>query len=387
MNKFITEAVRPKNLDEVIGMEHNCRIIKYAIEGAIKLNEPLPSFLIVGPSGAGKSTLAGVIAGMSKRSDGEPAEIHKYISSDIKNPDDLMNISVQAKDGDVVYIEEAHALNSKVQVNLLEWIENHKLLTTGLIGEASKVSFILPTTNPGKLTQALRNRCKMLHVSYYSIAELSEILKRAAAKYNLDLDSDKKALKLLAQSSRGTPRTAIIDRLDTLRKVMSVDNRPYNEETVRYCLELNRVNEWGLEGNDILYCHLLYDKLLENNGKPVSKKTMEQVTGFSSDMMEEMIEAYLIQIGVIRITQRGRLFTDFGYDVIGKEQVITKDDANYLNLENLEKFLEDPAVRKTGMRAIASEFGLKYPQDNGIIREALASLGYKAVQRVGIVRI
>lgn len=387
MNKSITEIVRPNNLDDIVGMEHNKKIIRYAIEGSLNLNEPMPSFIVGGPCGTGKSTIAGIIGSMSKRKNGEPAEVHKYIASDITDPEQLVDISMQSEDGDVVYIEEAHALKTKVQVNLLEWIENHKLLCAGFLGETKKVSFVLPTTNPGKLSAALRNRCKILNVSYYSVSELSEILLKAAAKCQMNLSIDQAALKLLAQSSRGSPRTAIIDRLDMLRKIMSVDNREYNIDTVKYCLDINKVNEWGLEANDMLYCHLLYDKILENSGKPVSKKTMEQASGFSSDMMEEMIESYLIQIGVIRITQRGRLFTDFGYSVLEKEPIPEGSSMNDFDLDKLNNFLKDPAVRKMGMRAIASEFSLKYPQDNGIIREALASLGYKAVQKAGIVKI
>lgn len=393
MNDSISVISRPTTLDEVVGMEDNKKLIYYTVHGAKALNDPLPSYIFAGPAGTGKTTLAEVVARQSSRPDGSPAQVYKKLASDIKSPQDLIDLALEIQDGDIVYLEEAHTLggsgkNSKlVQATLLEWIENYRILS--LLDDAPKVSFILPTTNPGKLTHALRSRCHILHMAYYNLADIKEILRRAGLKFNIDLASNDEALTLLAQSSRGTPRTAIMQRLDMLRKVMAVDNLPYNLDTVKLALRVNNVNEWGLESNDILYCKILYQQMAETR-KPTSKKTIEQITGISSDMMEELIESYLLQIGAIRIERGGRVITDFGCAVINQSPIGEKNSSNEnfdINLDELSVLLEDALVRKMGMKEIAKKFGLRYPRDIGKIKKALTELGFTSKQRVGITKI
>lgn len=389
MNDSISIISRPTTLDEVVGMEDNKKLIYYAMNGSKILGDPLPSFIFAGPAGTGKTTLAQVVSNLSKRPDGSPSMIFKKLASDIKTPEDLTALSLEVEDGDIVYLEEAHTLGGSgkgakiVQATLLEWIENYKILS--LLDDAPKVSFILPTTNPGKLTQALRSRCHIIHMSYYSLENIKEILYRAGLKFGIDLSIDDEALTLLAQSSRGTPRTAIMQRLDMLRKVMAVDQLEYNVETVRLALKINNVNEWGLEPNDILYCKILYQQNLESK-KPTSKKTIEQISGISSDMMEEMIESYLLQIGAIRIDHGGRRLTDFGCAIIGKN-FYSSDPTEEIDLDKLSKLMDNPFIRKGGMKMIANELNLRYPKDIGKMKKALFKLGLTSKQRSGIVPI
>lgn len=399
INNGLTNKTRPSTLEEVVGMDHVKRIIKYDILGCRALGDPLASYIIAGPPGTGKSTIAEIIASLSKRSDGSNAEIIKRLGSDIKSPEQLYEIAATSKDGDVVYLEEAHSIGgssnkSKIcQAILLEWIENFRILGGAEYDllTAPKVCFVLPTTNPGYLSYALRTRCKILHTSYYHIDEMKEILVRAARRVGLNLESDPKALSILAQCSRGTPRIAIMHRLDTLRKVMAVDQLEYNLETVKHCLRINSIDEWGLEPNDRRYCQLLYDKTILSGGKPVGRKTMVQCTGLSEDMLDTMIEAYLQQIGAIRIDNRGRVLTELGYELIGQPPLLTdpidKIKINNIKLDDLKEILKADNIRKLGMKHLMGQFGLKYGRDNGIMQSALKRCGYIAKKRIGIVPI
>lgn len=395
-NEGITNATRPSTLEDVVGMEYNKRIIRYDIQGAMNLGEPLPSYLVVGPAGTGKTTLATIIASLSKRADGKQAEIYKTLGTEIRSEEDIYTIASKVEDGDIVYIEEAHTIGgsgpkSKLcQAVLLEWIENFKILggeDLNLVS-APKVSFVLPTTNPGRLSQSLRNRCKVLHTAYYSVEELKQILNLAGRKFNLDLSSDDQALTLLAQSSRGTPRIAIMHRLDMLRKVMSVESLEYNLDTVKLCLRINNVNHWGLEYNDIKYCNVLYEKMLEVGGKPVGRKTMEQVMGLAPDMLDHMIESYLQQIGILAINHRGRFLTEFGYRMIGKEPIniepLQSVKRKSIDLDVLKELIKDDNLCKMGMKGLMPKFNLRYGKDNAIMQDALRQIGYIAKKKIGI---
>lgn len=393
----LTMKVRPQSIDEIVGMEYNKQIIKYDVLGARALNEPVPSYIFAGPPGTGKTTLGDVIAIHSKRPNGESSEVFKMLGSNIKSPEDLIDIAVQCKDGDIIFLEEAHSIgggsknSAYCQALLLEWIENFRILGSagtmnfGPNGDAPKVCFLFPTTNPGKLSFALRTRCKILHTSYYNLSDMEEIIRRSANKFGMNVDSDPAALRLLAQSSRGTPRVAIMHRLDSLRKVMTVDQLPYCLTTVRKCLQINNINDWGLEANDIKYCHILYNKIIENSGRPIAKKTMEHSLGFSSDLID-IIEAYLHQIDAITIDTRGRKLNQFGCNIIGKN-FITGEVKNNIDEGRLKEILKDSDVRRTGMKGIMGDFGLTYGKDNSRMKAALYACGFIVKRRIGIVPI
>jgi Holliday junction DNA helicase RuvB len=379
-----TDVVRPQSLDEIIGLDHIKQVLKYDIIGSSKLQQTIPSYIIAGVAGSGKSTVAGVIASLTG------GNVLKYLGTELRKDTDVVDIATKVEDGDIVYIEEAHGIGKLSQIVLLEWIENFKLINGGDVGiiDAPKVSFIFPTTNPGKLSKPLRERCRTLYTSYYKLEEIKQILTRAGRKYSLILDEDDDALTLLAQSSRGTPRTALIHRLDMLRKVMVVDDVPYNIETVRNMLRSNSINEWGLESNDMIYCQTLYSKISDNNGRPVAKKIMSQSTGFDDDLVD-IIESYLQQINAISVEPGGRFLTSFGCNILDKEPLrLNKNDVaqkGRINLERLRELVVDESVRKKGMKGIAESFGLTYGPDNHILKSALEEIGYTVKRRAGIV--
>ena len=399
MNAGITNVVRPQALDDVVGLEHVKKRLHYDIMGCQRSGEPYPSYILSGTAGCGKTTVAGIIITLIKtdvRLAGREPVLHKYLGSELKSAGSIADIATMTQDGDVVFIEEAHGLGNLAQIVLLEWIENFKLLGAmdGESSEAPKVSFVLATTNPGKIRKPLRERCIPLSVGYYKVDELKKILAKAATKLDLDLTADEAALTLLAQSSRGTPRIAILHRLTFLRRVMAVDNLPYNYETVKRSLEQNGINDYGLEANDILYCETLADKTDEFMGKSVSLKVMQHCGGFEPDLVD-MIEAYLFQIGAIQISSQGRRLTTFGYSLINRmpkefeRQVAAAGirPKKEIDMEKLKLLLEDEDNRKLGMKGLMGQFGLRYVVDNNFFKEKLLELGYTVQKKAGIIPV
>jgi Holliday junction DNA helicase RuvB len=394
--KNITNLTRPTELKELIGMETIKQRVDLAINGARLRGMSLPSFIVEGPPGTGKSTIAGIISSMTG------GEVHKCLGSDITDPQDIYDLAAQSKDNDVWFIEEAHTIgggskkSKYVQAVILEMVENGKLLggSAMTILEAPKVCIVLPTTSAGKLSEPLRTRCSILHTHYYTIDQIKQILLRAATKLGIDIAHDDDALTLLAKSSRGSPRIAVMQRLDGLANVMAVNKVRFNEKSVREFFKIYEINEWGLEGADLAYCKALYHNML-NTGRPASKKTMEQLLGMSEDTLTEVVENYLIQIGAVNIETKGRVITDFGCEIIGMEPIrfnsiekmMVEQSIGQIDMDKLEQLLRDPNMRKGGMKVIAGPLGLTYGPDNPRLQAALMSLGYEARRRAGIVPI
>jgi len=388
-----TKITRPTSLDEIVGMEQNKRLIHYDMEGSLKLNSPPPSYIICGPAGTGKTTLAQVIAHYSG------GEIYKIMGSNIKDPSDFRSLAHSATDNDIIFIEEAHTIGGGTkkakycQAFLLTWLEDFEIYSEQGTENAPHVCFVLATTNPGKLSPPLRTRCKILHTSYYTLEEIKEILLRAAIKLNLDLSVDDEALTLLAQCSRGSPRIALMHRLDNLRKLMSVDNLTFSVDTMERFFHVFKVDKWGLENSDLVYCNILYDKMRHNNGNGVSQKIMIQATGFAIDMLEDMVEGYLHKIGAISIDTKGRRLTQLGFEIIGKKPIIKngvlfmKKESKPINNDELKILLHDKELLSGGMKGLSEKLGLRYPQDNSRLKTALEQLGYTSKQRVGITKL
>lgn len=380
--RSITEITRPTNMDEVIGMTQNKNIIHYEFEGCKRLNQPLPHIIIIGPSGCGKSTMARIISSLTG------GKILEYLGNDLKDEMDIYAISEICLDNDVIYVEEAHGLGKKAQIALLEWLENYKVyLDVGESTPAPKVSFVLATTNVSKLSKPFRERCRILHTTFYSIEDIKEILLRAAKKYGLDLSTDDEALTLLAKSSRGTPRTAVAQRLDMVRKIMAVDNLPFNYDTVKKMLKVKEINDWGLTSSDFNYCKVLYDKSIATSA-PVAQKTLAHAMGIDIDSLEP-IEQYLMQINAINVTSRGRILTKFGQEIIGiaPKETVTDVDKIIIDVEQLRKLVSQSEIRAGGIKLIAQEMGLPYPECIHKIKTELDKLGYKTRRRWGVIPI
>lgn len=384
MEISISEKTRPSTLEQIVGCDYIKQTIKYSVTGAAKLNETPPHFLLSGSAGTGKTTVARAIGECNG------GEFHQIMGYDLKSSEDIQGLAASVKSKDCILIDEAQAMNAKAQVALLSWLEDYRISTENGRVDAPRVSFCFATTNPGKLSRPLRERCKNLQLSFYSLNQLKQILYNAGLKYNLNLRSDDDALTLLAQCSRGIPRIAILHRLDLLRKMMIVDNLPYNLTTVENMLKINKINEFGLEANDMKYLEVLYDKLTDNSNKPVSKKIISQCVGLDDDGID-VLESYLNMISAIRILSNGRTLTPFGCELINKPIITSfnakKASAVRVDIEKMKKFLEDKGNHKKGMKGLADFLGLTYGKDNHLLREALKTLGYQPVQRAGIISI
>lgn len=308
----LTEDVssRPNTINDVIGLEDVKQTLKYDIGGAIQRGTKIPHILLSGPPGLGKTTIAHIVSKMTG------GEVHRVMGSDLSDPSSVLDLASQCKDNDAVFIEEAHGISKKASYILLPWMEEFVLISSNNI-PAPKVIFILATTNAGKLSDALRNRCRILNLNYYSVDELKRVIYRAGKSFGYDLDNDD-ALTLLAQCSRGTPRTAIEQRLDRVLNVMAIDNLPFTFDTVMKTLEIGQIHPMGLEKADLIYCNTLFKIQEINRGSPVSFNLMCQNTGLSSDVISNVIESFLNQSGMIQITPRGRILTELGYRAIGK---------------------------------------------------------------------
>lgn len=401
---------RPETFGEIVGMVGAKEKISYAIRGSVARGTKLPHFLISGPSGLGKTTLANII---SLNTNGT---VHKILGTNIRKPDDIYNLANQCKDGDIIYMEESHGIAPMAQTVLLPWLEDGDLIG-GFAGrttaKAPNVCFIFPTTDAGKLSEPLRNRCLKVEIDYYSVEELSKIIATYCINNNISINNTDNALmaiNLLAKSSRGTPRTAI-GRIESLLNVMKIDNVELTMESVNRMFEVYGVNEYGLDSHDISYLQKLYKLQKELNGHPVGFKTMLQCTGFSENVVSQMIESYLIKSGLIKITGRGRSLTTLGFSILGKDAIEEKEiimnietsgtnreipqatttTANTVIVPDIEINASDLVSRigsgeiKT-MQQIAAKYGLTYGKHNNYMRNVLDSIGYTVKKRVGLVK-
>jgi Holliday junction DNA helicase RuvB len=403
MGDGITNATRPDSLDDVVGMATAIRKVKLTVLGSQHRNQPPRSLLVTGPSGCGKTTLAKIVNKLLNRP-GRPSKLYNIPASDISSLDDLYALaSSGVKDNDVIFFEEAHTIGGGgkkaklIQAALYEWIEDFRL--SGMVTQqgmtiAPKVCFIFATTDPGKLLEPLRNRCERIDLQYYSVDEIKIILQRAAVKLGMETPLDEEALDLLAKSCRGIPRVAIMQRLNPIIDMMAVENREFNVGTVEALFELQELHPLGLEANDILYCNQLYTSMKSNGGKPVGSKTLQMMTGLTDNLIENLIEPYLIKSGIVLISSRGRLITDYGYDVLNLKPITTPGTIQHVrvngpSMDMIDDLLKDQEVIRQGVQSFMAKLGLDYSNitERAAFKAALFDRGYEVKRRAGIVKI
>lgn len=311
----IDAALRPKTLDEFIGQEAARSNLRVFIEAAKKRSEALDHVLFFGPPGLGKTTLAQIIArelGVGFRATSGPV---------IAKSGDLAALLTNLEEGDVLFIDEIHRLNPVVEEVLYPAMEDRALdLIIGEGPSARSVRIDLPqftligaTTRQGLLTTPLRDRFGIpVRLNFYSTEELEHVVHRAAKLLDLDIAPD--GATEVARRARGTPRIAgrLLRRVRDFANVAGsplVDQKTADESLTR--LEVDSI---GLDAMDRRYLHMIADIY---KGGPVGVETLAAGLSEPRDTIEEVIEPYLIQLGLVARTARGRALNDRGWKHLG----------------------------------------------------------------------
>ncbi len=307
--------LRPQSLESYIGQENVKSNMKVFIEAAKGRGEPLDHVLLYGPPGLGKTTLSNIIAnemGVNIKTTSGPA---------IERPGDMAAILNSLGEGDILFIDEIHRLNRMIEEILYPAMEDFVIdIVIGKGAGARSVRLDLPkftligaTTRIGLLTAPLRDRFGVIHrLEPYNISQLKTIIKRSSGV--LDIPIDDAGAEEIARRSRGTPRIA--NRL--LKRVRDFAQVKYDgsitEEVSKYALDLLEVDKMGLDNVDRKMLLAMIEKF---GGGPVGVDTLAVSISEESETIEDVYEPYLIQLGYIQRTPRGRIVTESGYNHFG----------------------------------------------------------------------
>lgn len=311
----VETSLRPKCLDDYIGQEKAKENLSIYIKAALMRHEALDHCLLYGPPGLGKTTLSGIIAremGVNLRVTSGPA---------IEKQGDLVAILTNLNEGDVLFIDEIHRLSRSVEEILYPAMEDFSVdIIIGKGPAARSIRLDLPhftlvgaTTRSGQLTAPLRDRFGvLLRLELYTPEQLAQIIKRSAGILGINIDENG-ALEI-ASRSRGTPRIA--NRL--LKRVRDIAQIEYNgeitEEVASAALSRFEIDELGLDDFDR---RLLTTIINAYSGGPIGLDTLAAALGEESVTIEDVYEPYLMQIGFLTRTPRGRCVTKLAYEHLG----------------------------------------------------------------------
>jgi len=315
--KVIEVTLRPRDFANYIGQERLKDNLKLSIKAAKKRGEPIDHVLLHGPPGLGKTTLANVIAHEMG------AQIRVTSGPAVERAGDLASLLTNLQDGDILFIDEIHRLNRNVEEVLYSAMEDFKLdIMLGKGPSARSLRLDLPkftiigaTTRTGSLAAPLRDRFGMMHrLEFYKPEEIQRIIERAAKILKVKID--KEAAAELAQRSRLTPRIA--NRLlKRVRDYADVNGDGIIDSNISHkALELLDIDELGLDAAD----RMLLTAIIENyDGGPVGVETLAALTAEERGTLEDFYEPYLLQIGLLERTPRGRKATPKAYKHLKKK--------------------------------------------------------------------
>jgi Holliday junction DNA helicase RuvB len=312
----IEYSLRPRNMAEFIGQEKVKEKMHICIEAARLRDEPLEHLLFYGPPGLGKTTLSTIVAnemGVNIRVTSGPA---------IERQGDLAAILTNLAPGDVLFIDEIHRLNPNVEEILYPAMEDYSLdIIIGKGPSARSLRLELPrftlvgaTTRAGLLTAPLRDRFGMVNrLELYSPDELGIIVERSAGI--LDIRIEREGAVEIARRARGTPRIAnrLLRRVRDYAQIRA--DGVITRDVADAALRLNEVDELGLDNEDRRLLLAIVDKF---GGGPVGLDTLSAATGEEATTIEDVYEPYLLQLGFIQKTPRGRMATRLAYGHLGR---------------------------------------------------------------------